>query len=247
MKKDRGVFAAPDAIHIQSICTDMRDWVTDLFYIYNLTCQILNGFYKEKGRPDSGLFPIPIDDIVTWLGFKLEYTDLNRYRDRMISLILGKVDAESRVIYIDNGIGVSVSQQRYAMAHELGHVYLQECSESASAKCSESRIPSSKYEILADVFAAFLMLPPEETFEYICKYIVINQKRPIDHEKMMLELSGIARFPFLRTVTSYEYLRIVACYERNEREKILPDLKKRYGIDDSDWLPRPIAAGVLYG
>lgn len=226
---------------------NMEEWVATLFYVYYLTNQILSDFWCDTVRTEPRSLPVPVYDLARWLGFSVELHNLNRYRDMQISLVLGKLKLSEETIYVDNGIGVSNSDRRYAVAHELGHAYL--CEENApnSQDCMESRIPGNRREFLADLFAAFLMLPPRETFQYVITYITENRKRPVDHEKMMLELSDKAKFPFLRTITSYEYLRYAACYEHNHKEDILRRLKNDWHIENADeWLKEPIAAQELY-
>ncbi len=239
---DRSSQTSPSTIY-----DNMETWVASLFYVYYLTNQILTDFWNDQAQTGSSRsLPVPVYDLAEWLGFSVEPCNLNRYRNIQISLVLGKLKFKEAKIYVDNGIEVSNSDRRYAVAHELGHAYLCEKDDPKTQDCIESRIPGNRREFLADVFAAFLMLPPRETFEYVITYIRENSKRPVDHEKMMLELSDKAKFPFLRTITSYEYLRYVACYEHNHKGDILPWLKD-WGIKDAEqWLETPIAAKELY-
>lgn len=231
----------------RSVYGNMEQWTATLFYVYYVTDQILKKYWQDTAGESTMDIPIPVDDLARWLGFTVEQYNLNRYRDMQISLTLGRLIMDEGKILVDNGIDVSPNQRRYAIAHELGHAYFREESSSAFMNCTESRIPGNQNEFLADVFASFLMLPPRETFQYVITYIRENRKRPIDHEKMMLELSDKAKFPFLKTITSYEYLRFIACYEHNHKDKILQILKNDWQVEDADvWLSGPIAAKELY-
>lgn len=198
-------------------------WVAELFSIFSATNQLLKDFNRKKQM--SSELPIPVEEIVKFRGYEIIEEDLNRYRSKQISLTLGKISIEDRLIRIDNGIGVSYSQKRYAAAHELGHAYLEEELCVNSKLCTEARIPGGRSEFLADIFAAFLMLPPKATFQYVNEYIQSNLKRLVDHEKMMAELSAAAKYPYTRTITAYEYLRLLASFAHYHKEDTMEFLE----------------------
>lgn len=199
-------------------------WVAELFSIFSETNQLLKNFNNRAMGMNSEL-PIPVEKIAEFCGYKIVEEDLNRYRSKQISLTLGKISVKDRIIHIDNGIGVSYSQKRYAVAHELGHAYLEGMLCVNPKLCTEARIPGGRSEFLADIFAAFLMLPPKETFKYVNEYIQSNLKRPVDHEKMMTELSAAAKYPYTRTITAYEYLRLLASFAHYHKEDTMKFLE----------------------
>ena len=225
--------------------TSFDQWIATLFVIFNATNRLLKNYYESKQDKKSFEFPVPVEEIADFCKYEIVQEDLNRYRNKQISLTLGKLNIEEKTICIDNGIEVSYAQKRYAVAHELGHAYL--CGELNDnyQLCTEARIPSGKNEFLADIFAAFLVLPPRETFEYVRLYIQSNLKRPIDHEKMMMELSSAVKYPYTRTITAYEYLRLLASYARYHKEDITQLLNSK--LEDPQELVRePIAPIELY-
>lgn len=224
-------------------------WVAELFAVFSATEQLLKRYYTKRGE-DVAL-PIQVEDIAEFCGYRIVPEDLNRYRSKQISLTLGRINVEDRTISIDNGIGISYSQKRYAVAHELGHAYLQDQLKDSPQLCTEARIPGGKFEFLADIFAAFLMLPPRETFDYVKLYIQVNLKRPVDHEKMMAELSSAAKYPYTRTITAYEYLRLLASYAHYHKDdiiRLLDQMKESYPFigDPQKLLEEPIAPKELY-
>ena len=225
-------------------------WVVELFGVFSVTDRLLRDYRGAKGVARA--LPTPVEGIAECCGFEIVPEDLNRYRSKQISLTIGQISLPERKIFTDNGIGVSYAQKRYAVAHELGHAYLQDQLQQGTQHCTEARIPSGRNEFLADIFAAFLMLPPRETFEYVREYIQSDPKRPVDHEKMMEELSGAARYPYTRTITAYEYLRLLASYEHYHKEEIIR-LMKSLGeesvpiADLTAMLEEPIASVELYG
>lgn len=225
-------------------------WVVELFAVFNATGKLLRGFYSDSGK--CCVLPIPVEDIAVHCGYEIVQEDLNRYRGKQISLTLGRISFPDKKIFIDNGIGVSYAQKRYAVAHELGHAYLQNQLNQPPEHCTEARIPSGRLEFLADVFAAFLMLPPRETFAFVSRYIQSDPRRPVDHEKMMEELSGAAKYPYTRTITAYEYLRLLATYAHYHKDEVIQLMKamreESLPIDDPEELLRePIAPKELYG
>ena len=95
------------------------------------------------------------------------------------------------------------------------------------------------------------MLPPRKTFEYVNQYIQSNLKRPIDHEKMMVELSSTTKYPYTRTITAYEYLCLLASYAYYHKEEIvelLSSMAKKYPQMENpqELLREPIAPKELY-
>lgn len=198
-------------------------WVAELFSIFSKANHLLKDFYREMEM--SSELPIPVEEIAEFCGYTIVEEDLNRYRSKQISLTLGKISIKDQLIRIDNGIGVSYSQKRYAVAHELGHAYLEGKLCVNSKPCTEARIPGGRSEFLADIFAAFLMLPPKATFQYVNEYIQSNLKRPVDHEKMMAELSAAAKYPYTRTITAYEYLRLLASFAHYHKEDTMKFLE----------------------
>lgn len=235
----------------RNLLTETFDrWVVELFAVFNATDQLLHEFYPAPDKPCA--LPIPVEEIAEFCRYEIVPEDLNRYRSKQISLTLGRINFSDRKIFIDNGIGVSYAQKRYAVAHELGHAYLQNQLKQSAQFCTEARIPSGRDEFLVDIFAAFLMLPPRETFAFVRDYIQSDPKRPVDHEKMMEELSGAAKYPYTRTITAYEYLRLLATYAHYHKNELIERMQTMKSeslpiADPAELLREPIAPKELYG
>lgn len=227
-------------------------WVAELFAVFSITNRLLHDFCRSSDRHFELSIPVPVEDIAAFCGYELVPEGLNRYRYKQISLTLSRISFPSKNIFIDNGSEVSYAQKRYAVAHELGHAYLQNQLKQSAQFCTEARIPSGRDEFLVDIFAAFLMLPPRETFAFVSRYIQSDPKRPVDHEKMMEELSGAAKYPYTRTITAYEYLRLLATYAHYHKDEIIDRMRSMKDgglpIDDPvELLREPIAPKELYG
>lgn len=235
----------------RNLLTETFDgWVMELFAVFDATDRLLHGFHPAPDKPCA--LPVPVEEVAEFCRYEIVPDDLNRYRGKQAGLTLGRISFSDRKIFVDDGIGVSYAQKRYAVAHGLGHAYLRGKSDPPPRYCTEARIPSGRDEFLADVFAAFLMLPPRETFAFVRDYIQRDPRHPVDHEKLMEELSGAAKYPYMRTITAYEYLRLLAAYAHYHRDETIERMRTMKSgslpiADPAELLREPIAPKELYG
>jgi hypothetical protein len=112
-------------------------------------------FQLRLGKIESP--PVPIDEILAFLGLRLEFDDIEKRFG--ISGHLGCLIVETRQIFIDQAIedlGM-VGRQNFTIAHEIAHWLLHQLI------LNPHLLPyAEKYwlERQADWFASFLLMPP---------------------------------------------------------------------------------------
>lgn len=69
----------------------------------------------------------------------------------------------NNIIYLDENL--SDQEQRFVLAHELGHMFLHKKA-NAIFMDAKTQLNTTKYEMEADLFAIELLLPDDELFDY---------------------------------------------------------------------------------
>ena len=127
--------------------------------------KLLNTFFKNK----EFKAPIPVFDIIEFLGYNIEFKKNGIYSD---NTILGGLRVKDKIVEINENISNQEGRVHFTAAHELGHIILhanlhtQENQKNKQLKMDFCRNfdNSNKYkkeliEIQADNFAAFLLMP----------------------------------------------------------------------------------------
>lgn len=173
-------------------------------------------------------FPIDIEKIVKNMGIEIAYQPLN-YESGMqnmhIHKIVGKVikkknrftcqDANKILIDIES----KKDEQRFALAHGLADFLLHIEDERYS---SEYRVMpmlfKKKEEMIADIFAIFLLIPlPIFLKEF---YLYIGEDSvPVKTSEWLRYLSNIAEIPYEDVAIGYQDIRYVLSYIYNLMEK----------------------------
>ena len=195
----------------QTIKHKMSDLYNDIAtlyaVIYAFTRIKINEFFRYNNSQPS--FPINYLDFAEWLGIDIIFQDLNYYRSNKFSKILGRLEEEKdgqyRILLDTHQPFISM---RYAICHEIAHYF---CRVNESF-CIQANLPASKDEIIADMIASFLMLPPKLALDKAYEYTKINDFRPVDLNEIFNYLSSEAQLPYYWVVTSYEHLKVLACY-----------------------------------
>lgn len=109
---------------------------------------------KDSGV--QGQFPLPIDNIVTFLGYDAK----NFVPDQSSSNISGAVSSKEKKILINDK--ESIFRQRFTLAHEIGHIVLH--FNSHDEEFVDFRIDGIRdtKELQADEFAGCLLMPVDE-------------------------------------------------------------------------------------
>lgn len=180
-------------------------------------------------------FPIDIDKIINSLDIPVIYQPLNRDDEENVVKhnVVGKLmkwtnkitGNEEKVILIDDLS--ENSEQRYALAHELAHYLM---------KSEEKRIDSELWnmpmlfkdpeEIIADVFAFFVLIPFPNFVKEFELYIDESMAK-IRTSDWLNYLSLVADMPYEQVAIGYEYIRYVSqvIYQLTSE-----DQKKKDGI-----------------
>lgn len=69
----------------------------------------------------------------------------------------------NNIIYLDENL--SDQEQKFVLAHELGHMFLHKKA-NAIFMDAKTQLNTTKYEMEADLFAIELLLPDDELFDY---------------------------------------------------------------------------------
>lgn len=164
-------------------------------------------------------FPIDIETIVKNLGIEIIYQPLNppwREEEKRVHKVVGTsfirpgknnqrpisciwIDSESRQ-----------EEKRFALAHELAHCLIS----------NEGLICSSEYhlmpmlfkdmdEMVADIFAIFLLIPIPAFFEMFYEYIKV-QNEPVKTSEWLQYLSFVANVSYEYVSIGYQNIRYVA-------------------------------------
>ena len=163
-------------------------------------------------------FPVDIEDIVRQLGVDIIYQPLNALRQegerrvhKMVGTILkrpGIVTPFITCILIDSES--KQEEQRYALAHELAH-YLMHYDESvyASAYHLMPMLFKDMEEMIADIFAIFLLIPLPAFFDEFYEYINAQNKL-VRTSEWLRYLSIIANVSYEEVSIGYQNIRYVS-------------------------------------
>lgn len=105
----------------------------------------------------------------------------------------------------------SKAEQRYALAHELAHYLIWQDETSYSNEyCLMPMLFKQQQEMIADIFANFLLIPLPAFLREFSEYIG-NQPVPIQTSEWLAYLSYVAQVPYEYVAIGYENIRYVCC------------------------------------
>lgn len=183
-------------------------------------------------------FPVNIEKMVEDVGLKITYQPLNDENDsKRLHRIAGKIiKRQSRitgeiksVILIDEKS--TRKEQRYTLAHELTH-YLIHYSDQRFI--SEFRVMpmlfKEKEEMVAEIFAVFLLIPLPAFLEEFSTYIGVGGEVPVKTSEWLQYLSTIASVPYEDVAIGYQNIRYVSAiiYKSLEDKELLINYEKQY-------------------
>ena len=164
-------------------------------------------------------FPVDIEAIVKELGIDVIYQPLNSiWKDgeksvhKMVgtSFITPKAPDKKSIscIWIDSES--RQEERRYALAHELAHCLVRD----------EEKVHSGAYylmpmlfkdmeEMVADIFAIFLLIPIPAFFEMFYEYIKV-QNEPVRTSEWLKYLSYVANVSYEEVSIGYQNIRYVS-------------------------------------
>ena len=161
-------------------------------------------------------FPIDVSNIVESLGINVFYQPLNRMNQdfrvhKMVGKLVKKVNIftgeQIDAILVDRES--NIEEQRYAIAHELAHYLIHH----------DNKIFDSEYhimpmlfkrmeEMVADIFAIFLLIPIPIFLEEFTLYIR-EKKVPVQTSKWLEYLGRVTAVPYEDVAIGYQNIRYV--------------------------------------
>ncbi len=189
-------------------------------------------------------FPVDIDTIVRELGIEVIYQPLEPMRNegekpihRQVgtSFIRPKRADQKPIscIWIDSES--RQEEQRYALAHELAHCLINQDCIYSSAYYLMPMLFKDMEEMVADIFAIFLLIPIPAFFEIFYEYIKV-QTEPVRTREWLTYLGFVANIPYEEVAIGYQNMRYVSGIiyelrdqrielEKNVEEFVSPDVK----------------------
>lgn len=164
-------------------------------------------------------FPIDIDKIVRSLGIDIVYLPLNEEGDRKYThKIVGKILKrknrftlkDANIIFIDDES--RKDEQRYAMAHGLAHYLIHIEKEWYSGEYRVMpMLCKEKEDIVADIFAVFLLIPLPVFLEEFSSYLG-GEPIPVRTSEWLKYLSNVTEMPYEDVAIGYQNIRYVFSY-----------------------------------
>lgn len=185
-------------------------------------------------------FPIDIEEIVECMGIDIAYQQLNSLERQEVCshTIAGKImkkrnlftQENDTVILIDTNSGGY--EQRYALAYELANFLIHKSDERYN---SEYRVMpmlfKKKEEMIADIFAIFLLIPLPIFLEEFDRYIG-KEGVPVSTARWLEYLSNIAEVPYEEVAIGYQNIRYVSSFFYDKIQGKEPDINLNPGIRD---------------
>lgn len=184
--------------------------------------------FLEQFAEEGYDFPIDIEAIVKKMGIEIVYQSLDYKREIQnirAHRIVGKVfkrknrftGEDANKILIDDEF--KKDEQRYALAHGLAHFLLH----------IEDKVYSGEYrvmpmlfkkkeEMIADIFAVFLLLPLPVFLKEFDLYVG-EESVPVKTSEWLKYLSNVAEVPYEDVAIGYQNLRYVLSYVYNHMEE----------------------------
>ena len=124
--------------------------------------KLLSDFYKHKKQ--EILTPIPVIDILEYLGYDIDFRNDGIYED--IS-ILGGVIPKKKIVELNEILTENEGRLNFTVAHEIGHIILHLSDSNQNVmyrdhkNCKDDIEEKNKkrIEIEADKFASYLLMP----------------------------------------------------------------------------------------
>ena len=188
-------------------------------YYWEVSCKADQLIQTVLGD-DCG-FPIDIELLARSLGAQVEIEDLNEFfgwksMNRKIGQIqIGEnffTKGKMKTIFADKA--APLSSKRYAIAHELAHYIMHfDDKQYYEDYCIMPMCPADIEEVVADIFAIFLLIPVRYFFVEFLEYVKSKMdegKTPVTTESWIRYLAERSMIPDYYVAYGYQQLRYVA-------------------------------------
>lgn len=169
--------------------------------------------------------PVNVEEIYKEIGIEIKKVDLNEFMDggdmEKVNKIIGKIsirpdyiaqNSKKITVYVD--VKASPTAINYALAHELGHLFLNyEQMRYTDDYCIMPMLPKKADELVVDAFAIFLLLPFDKFLEIFITYVEKAKEQgtiPIDTNAWLNYLSSVTAVPNYYVACGYQQIRHVA-------------------------------------
>ena len=165
-----------------------------------ITYELLQKTYGEEVIE----LPIRVDDVAKELGITIYSKNLNLANSRKYNQRIGELNGNN--IYIEETADWDV--KRFAIAHEIGHRLIDR--DMGPAQYSLPLLASNSDELLADVYALFLLVPFDLYLDEFKHYIDNIETLPININHWLKRLSAKAEVPYYNIASGYAYFKFAA-------------------------------------
>ena len=211
MKIERNIAWGKHKINMDYL-KHIDDFSNIIYQISGKTKDLLNDVYSGEEIQ----LPISVDKVAQHLGVEIYTKNLNLANPRKENQCIGELYGNE--ISIEET--VSWSLRRYTIAHEIGHYMIEDTKETAQYALPLLACDSS--ELLADLYALFLLIPLENFLKEFKEYIDNIQKYPIDITEWWKTLSEKTEVPYHSIAGGYMYFRLAALQYYKDRIKGKP-------------------------
>lgn len=170
---------------------------------------------------ENGKFPVDVELLAERIGVQIEEEDLNEFSDQeSMNRKIGQVQIgenlftgeKMRSIFVDKA--VPPSTRRYAIAHEIAHYIMHfEDWDYYEDYFIMPMCPEDIEEIVADIFAIFLLIPVRYFFVEFLEYVKRKMKEgktPVTTERWIRYLAECSMVSDYYVAYGYQQLRYVA-------------------------------------
>lgn len=217
--------------NLEVLMRDIQKFLREEFQGEFQKPQTLIKYYWEASRKadqlirtvlgENSRFPIDIELLAKKLGAQVEIEDLNEFlgwksMNRKIGQILIEdnffTKRKMKTIFVDKA--APLSSKRYAIAHELAHYIMHYDDEDFYEDyCIMPMCPANIEEVVADIFAIFLLIPVRHFFVEFLEYVkrkIEEGTTPVTTESWIRHLAERAMIPDYYVAYGYQQLRYVA-------------------------------------
>lgn len=198
---------------------DIRKPQSLIKYYWEVSCradQLIKAALGGNGR-----FPVDIELLAERIGVRIEEENLNEFSDRRsMNRRIGQVqigenpftNEKMRSIFVDKA--VPQSTRRYAIAHEIAHYIMHyEDWDYYEDYFIMPMCPADIEEIVADIFAIFLLIPVRYFFVEFLEYVKRKTEEgetPVTTERWIRYLAERSMVSDYYVAYGYQQLRYVA-------------------------------------
>ena len=205
----------------------------------------------EEALGENYDFPIDVEGVAEWLEVDLQKLPLNEdiFNLERVHNLVGNTFRKRSYFRDEIRSGIvldskaSTGDQRYALAHELSHYIVHSEDVSYDSEyCIMPMLFKEMEEMVADVFATFLLIPLPIFLREFSNYIG-QRSVPIKTSEWIQYLSVMAQVPYEQVAIGYQNIRYVLGILYNIKNA---DKKKRQEmISDIRHLPETIREEML--